>query len=142
MAMATTKGESPAKLPGASTVFMPRPELHPNAPKIGHNRLHIDLWLNQIIDALIAWNTAQEQHLSRLRISFPVIKAIATLVGASYQAAIQQCLANREVELNEHHASLDLGSRHNTSARDKEALLQAIARDYLGLENWGEVKFV
>jgi hypothetical protein len=69
-----------------------------------------------------------------------VIKALATLVGTSCQASIQESLLTRAVELDEHYFQLGLGSRHNTSVSGKVMLLQTIARDYLGLENWAELK--
>lgn len=118
---------------------LPRRERIPGVPS-RRNRNQTDTWLNQIIDALISWNSAQESSLKQLRISIPVIKALATLVGASYQAAIQECLLTRNDELEEHHSRLLLGSRHNASIRNKEALLQTIARDYLGLENWQSLR--
>jgi hypothetical protein len=35
-----------------------------------------------------------------------------------------------------------IGSRHNRSVQDKDAVLQAIARDYLGIPNWQEATYV
>jgi Telomere resolvase len=128
---------SPSSLPLSGS--LPRRERIPGVPS-RRNRNETDTWLNQIIDALISWNSAQESSLKQLRISIPVIKALATLVGASYQAAIQECLLTRNDELEEHHSRLLLGSRHNASIRNKEVLLQTIARDYLGLENWQSLR--
>jgi hypothetical protein len=132
---------SPASPPPSlsPSVSLPRRERIPGVPS-RRNRNETDTWLNQIIDALMSWNSAQESSLRQLRISIPVIKALATLVGASYQAAIQECLLTRNDELEEHHSRLLLGSRHNASIRNKEALLQTIARDYLGLENWQSLR--
>lgn len=62
-------------------------------------------------------------------------------MGANYQPAIQQVLKDREAELEELHRRLMLGSRHNASVKGKDEILKAIARDYLGLENWQEVKY-
>ncbi|WP_448596630.1 protelomerase family protein [Thermoleptolyngbya sp.] len=97
--------------------------------------------LGQIVDALIAWNTAQEGPDSQLRISIPTIKALANLMGANYQPAIQQVLKERAGELEELHQRLMLGTRHNARIFKKEEILQAIARDYLGLDNWQEVRY-
>lgn len=105
------------------------------------NRGETDDKLNQIIDALIAWNTSQESSDSQLRISIPTIKGLASAMGANYQKAIQDTLKERNAELEEHHSRLLIGTRHNAGVIRKDEVLQAIARDYLGLENWNEVKY-
>lgn len=105
------------------------------------NRGETDEKLNQIIDALIAWNTSQESSDSQLRISIPTIKGLGSAMGANYQKAIQEILKERGNELEEHHSRLLIGTRHNAGVLKKDEVLQAIARDYLGLENWGEVKY-
>ncbi|WP_448598301.1 protelomerase family protein [Thermoleptolyngbya sp.] len=105
------------------------------------SRGETDEKLGQIVDALIAWNTAQESPDSQLRISIPTVKALATLMGANYQPAIQQVLKERAGELEELHQRLMLGTRHNAGVFKKEEILRAIARDYLGLDNWQEVKY-
>lgn len=110
-------------------------------PPTRRNRGETDEKLNQIIDALIAWNTSQESSDSQMRISIPTIKGLASAMGANYQKAIQNILKDRENELEEHHSRLLIGIRHNAGVIRKDKVLQAIARDYLGLENWQEVKY-
>jgi predicted DNA binding CopG/RHH family protein len=105
------------------------------------NRGETDEKLNQIIDALIAWNTSQESSDSQMRISIPTIKGLASAMGANYQKAIQDVLKERGDELEEHHSRLLIGTRHNAGVIKKNEVLQAIACDYLGLENWEEVKY-
>lgn len=97
--------------------------------------------LNQIVDAIMAWNTSQESSDTQLRISIPTIKGLASTMGANYQKAIQDVLRERGNELDEHHRRLLIGTRHNAGVVRKSEVLQAIARDYLGLENWQEVKY-
>ena len=95
-----------------------------------------------VIDAIIKWNTAQERSDLRLRISFPSIRSLAVLVGASYLPAIKEVIAEKEAEIEEIHERYMIGSRHNRSVQDKDAVLQAIARDYLGIPNWQEATYV
>lgn len=95
-----------------------------------------------IIDAIIKWNTAQERSERRLRISFPSVRSLAVLVGASYLPAIKEVITEKETEINEIHGRYMIGSRHNRSVPDKDAVLQAIARDYLNLPNWQEATYV
>ena len=95
-----------------------------------------------VIDAIIKWNTAQERSDLRLRISFPSIRSLAVLVGASYLPAIKEVIAEKEAEIEEIHERYMIGSRHNRSVQDKDAVLQAIARDYLGIPNWEEATYV
>ncbi len=95
-----------------------------------------------VIDAIIKWNTAQERSDLRLRISFPSIRSLAVLVGASYLPAIKEAIAEKEAEIEEIHERYMIGSRHNRSVQDKDAVLQAIARDYLGIPNWQEATYV
>ncbi|MFQ3636743.1 MAG: hypothetical protein SNJ57_13020, partial [Cyanobacteriota bacterium] len=106
------------------------------------DRAETDAKLNQIIDALISWNTSQENPDSQLRISIPAIKGLASAMGASYQPAIQKVLQERAQELEELHSRLMLGTRHNAGVFKKDEILRVIARDYLGLENWQEVRYV
>jgi Telomere resolvase len=108
---------------------------------VRRNRGETDEKLNQIIDAIIAWNTSQESSDSQMRISIPTIKGLASAMGANYQKAIQDILKERGNELDEHHSRLLIGTRHNAGVIRKDEVLQAIARDYLGLENWQEVKY-
>ncbi len=71
-----------------------------------------------------------------LRISIPIVKAIGVAMGASYQQSIQQVLKEREGELETLYSQHMVGVRHNASVQGREQILQAIARGYLGLENW------
>ena len=98
--------------------------------------------LNQIVDALIAWNTSQESGDSQLRISIPTIKGLASAMGANYQKAIQQVLKERAGELEELHKRLLIGTRHNAGVFKKNEILRAIAQDYLGIDNWNEVRYI
>jgi cell division protein FtsB len=95
-----------------------------------------------VIDAIIKWNTAQERSDLRLRISFPSIRSLAVLVGASYLPAIKEVIAEKEAEIEEIHERYMIGSRHNRSVQNKDAVLQEIARDYLGIPNWQEATYV
>ncbi len=79
--------------------------------------------------------------LVQLRISIPTVKALASLMGANYQPAIQQVLKERAGELDELHQRLMLGTRHNAGVFRKEEILRAIARDYLGLDNWQDIRY-
>lgn len=95
--------------------------------------------INQIVDAMIRWNSSQQDHKRLIRISIPPVKALASALGANYQPTIQQVLKEREDELNQLHARLMLGFRHNATVPRKDELLAAIARDYLNLDNWSDV---
>lgn len=97
--------------------------------------------IGQIVDALLSWNTSQEDSGMQLRISIPTIKGLASAMGANYQPAIQEVLKERSKELEEHHSRLLIGTRHNAGVSKKDEVLRAIARDYLGLENWSEVRY-
>jgi hypothetical protein len=44
-------------------------------------------------------------------------------------------------EVDEIHERFMIGSRHNRSVQDKDAVLKAIARDYIGLPNWNEAAY-
>ncbi|MGP1386577.1 MAG: protelomerase family protein [Thainema sp.] len=95
-----------------------------------------------VIDAIIKWNTAQERSEQRLRISFPSVRSLAVLVGASYLPAIREVMKDKEAEIDQIHERYTIGSRHNRSVLDKDKVLQAIARDYLGIPNWQEATYV
>ena len=95
--------------------------------------------VHQIIDAILSWNSAQNDSESMLRVSIPIVKAIGVAMGASYQQSIQQVLKERESELEAFHSRHMLGVRHNASVPGRAQILQAIGRDYLGLENWQEI---
>lgn len=123
----------------------PTTSTQPREPKpeaqTRRNRGETEEKLNQIIDALISWNTTQDDADTQLRISIPTIKGLASAMGANYQRAIQDVLKERAGELDEHHSRLMIGTRHNAGVSEKDEVLKAIARDYLGLENWNQVKY-
>jgi hypothetical protein len=109
---------------------------------VRRNRTETTDKINQIIDALMAWNTSQDDTDTQLRISIPTIKGLASAISANYQKVIQEVMEARKSELDEHHSRLLIGSRHNASVHRKDELLQAIAREYLGLEHWQAVKYL
>jgi hypothetical protein len=111
------------------------------SPEGRRNRGETTEKLNQIIDALISWNTSQEDTDTQMRISIPTIKGLASAMGANYQPAIQEVLKERSEELKEHHSRLLIGIRHNATVKRKDEVMRAIARAYLGLDNWTEVKY-
>jgi TolA-binding protein len=94
-----------------------------------------------VIDAIIKWNTAQDRSDLRLRISFPSVKSLALLMGAGYQPAIKEVMEDKANEVDEIHERFMIGSRHNRSVQDKDAVLKEIAHDYLGLPNWQEATY-
>ena len=94
-----------------------------------------------VIDAILKWNTAQERSDLRLRISFPSVKSLALLMGAGYQPAIKEVMEDKANEVDEIHKRYMIGSRHNRSVQDKDAVLKEIARDYLGLPNWQDAAY-
>lgn len=110
----------------------PQPKSAPKRSK----RLDTDLKIHQIIDALLSWNSAQDDNQHQLRISIPIIKAFASPMGANYQPAIQQVIKERELELESHHSRFLLGTRHNASVLRKDQILKQIAQNYLALDNW------
>jgi hypothetical protein len=70
--------------------------------------------VNQIIDAIIAYNNQPERtHAQKWAISIPVVKDLGKQVGATYQAAIQRVFTLREHEIAAHHAQHGLGKYHN-----------------------------
>ncbi|NEQ48504.1 MAG: hypothetical protein F6K00_35235 [Leptolyngbya sp. SIOISBB] len=89
---------------------------------------------------IINWNTAQESNDTRLRISVSIIKALGSLVGATYQPVIIKVLKEQEETIGEIHQRFMLGARHNVSV-DKDRILQDIARDYMGVANWQEATY-
>jgi predicted DNA binding CopG/RHH family protein len=97
--------------------------------------------ISQIVDALLSWNTSQEDSAMQLRISIPTIKGLASAMGANYQHAIQEVLKERAEELEEHHGRLMIGTRHNAGVGKKDEVLKEIAQNYLGLDNWQQVKY-
>jgi hypothetical protein len=123
--------------PNATQPAVPKTE----TPVVRRNRGETIQKLNQIIDALVSWNTSQEDSDTQLRISIPTMKGLASAMGADYQPAIQEVLKERNAELEEHHSRLLIGTRHNATVGRKDEVLRAISREYLGLENWAEVKY-
>jgi hypothetical protein len=93
-----------------------------------------------IVQDIINWNTAQESNDTRLRISVSIIKALGGLVGATYQPVIMEVLKEQEAAIDEVHRRFMIGTRHNVSV-DKDTVLQDIARDYMGVENWQEAAY-
>jgi len=93
-----------------------------------------------IVQDIINWNTAQESNDTRLRISVSIIKALGSLVGATYQPVIMEVLKEQEEAIDEVHQRFMIGTRHNVSV-DKDTVLQDIARDYMGVENWQEAAY-
>jgi hypothetical protein len=87
--------------------------------------------INLIVDTLINWNSTQQDAQHQLRISIPIIKDLASSIGANYQPAIQQVLKDREQELDNHHSQFMLGFRHNASVFQKDEILRAIAIQFL-----------
>lgn len=130
---------------GSDHYTAPTTSTSPREPKpeaqTRRNRGETEEKLNQIIDALISWNTSQDDSDTQLRISIPTIKGLASAMGANYQRAIQEMLKERAGELDEHHSRLMIGTRHNAGVAKKDEVLRAIAQNYLGLENWQDVKY-
>ncbi|WP_204137590.1 protelomerase family protein [Halomicronema sp. CCY15110] len=142
----TPTAKSTAK-PAAESAEQPvtsPPETRPKPETVSRHSDRADSTdkIADVIDAIIKWNTAQERSDLRLRISFPSIRSLAVLVGASYLPAIKEVIAEKEAEIEEIHERFMIGSRHNRSVQDKDAVLQAIARDYLGIPNWQKATYV
>ena len=97
--------------------------------------------IHQILDALIAWNHQNTHPNQRIRIGILPVKALASKMGADYQAQIQAALQQRREEIDRMHQSLLLGNKHNRTLLNKDELLQAIARDYLHMTNWQDVRY-
>ena len=97
--------------------------------------------ITDIVDAIIKWNTAQERSEMRLQISFPTIKSLAVLVNSASHPAIRAVMKQKGREIDEIHERYMMGSRHNRSVKDKDGVLKAIARDYLGLSNWEDAEY-
>jgi len=93
-----------------------------------------------IVQDIINWNTAQPSNDTRLRISVSIIKALGSLVGATYQPVIMEVLKEQEEVIDEVHRRFMIGTRHNVSV-DKDTILKDIARDYMGVENWQEAAY-
>jgi hypothetical protein len=93
-----------------------------------------------IVQDIINWNTAQLSNDTRLRISVSIIKALGSLVGATYQPVIIEVLNEQETAIDEVHLRFMIGVRHNVSV-DKDTVLKDIARDYMGVENWQEAAY-
>jgi len=97
--------------------------------------------INAIIDALIQWNHSCTISTRRLRIGIQPIKGLASKMGADYQPIIQQVLQERQSELAQLHQHFLLGDRHNRKVHNKDEILQTIAKDFLHLPNWHDVKY-
>lgn len=117
---------------------------HPQVEKASRHSDRTDSTdkIADVIDAIIKWNTAQERSDLRLRISFPSVRSLAVLVGASYLPAIKDVMQQKQSEINEIHERYMIGSRHNRSVQDKNGVLKAIARDYMGISNWNEATYL
>ena len=79
--------------------------------------------------------------ISRVRISNPAIKVFARLLKANTQSSIDLVLDLRAEELDRHHQDLFIGSRANKYLADRDLIFKSIARDYLHLDHWQDVKF-
>jgi hypothetical protein len=131
---------SPAQKPAKETRFREAPSKPSSEPK-SRSLDETKQKIGQIIDAIVCWNQSQPTSSTMLAISIPAIKGIATAIGAGYQKAIQEVLAEREDELKDLGDHWMLGSRHNATVRGKDEILKSIARENMGLENWENVKF-
>ncbi|MDB9524824.1 protelomerase family protein [Oscillatoria sp. CS-180] len=105
-----------------------------------HQRSDSKTKVEAIVQDLINWNTAQPGNKTRLRISVSIIKALGSLVGATYQPVIMEVLEEQRHTIDEIHERFLLGARHNVRV-DKDNVLQAIARDYMGVENWQDATY-
>jgi hypothetical protein len=122
----------PTKPTSANNSYSPVPEsLRPAATIPRRKREDTTDKIHQILDAIIAWNTSQDDSARQLRISIPIIKDLASPIGANYQPVIQQVIKLRQQELEDHHSQLMLGIRHNASVAHKNQILQTIAQQYL-----------
>jgi len=121
-----------------------QPATTPKTETVSHHSDRADSTdkIADVIDAIIKWNTAQERSDRRLRISFPSVRSLAVLVGASYLPAIKDVMQQKQSEINEIHERYMIGSRHNRSVQDKDGVLKAIARDYMGLSNWNDATYL
>jgi len=95
--------------------------------------------INSIIDEFIQWNSAQADGQTRLRISIPVIRPLASLLKASNQEAIQTVLRQRQQEVQGHHDQFGITPRHNASVKGVHGILKQIAQE-MELENWQQVR--
>lgn len=83
-------------------------------PKSSSRNDSTETKVNQIIDAIIAYNNEPERtHAQKWAISIPIVKDLGKQVGATYQAAIQRVFTQREHEIAAHHAQHGLGKYHN-----------------------------
>ena len=136
-AIATT---TPPKTPVPSPEVVTSPPPAPKTTTQQRDRGGAKAKVENIINDIINWNTAQEDNHKRLRISVSVIKSLGVLVGATYQPVIQDVLEEQADAIEALHQRFMLGTRHNVRV-DKDAVLQAIARDYMGVNNWQEAKY-
>ncbi len=97
----------------ASRVSQPQTRSH-SEPKSSDRSDSTEAKVNQIIDAIIAYNNAPERtHAQKWAISIPIVKELGKQVGATYQAAIQRVFTQRQQEIADHHAQHGLGKYHN-----------------------------
>ncbi|MGF1524316.1 MAG: hypothetical protein ACFBSF_18500, partial [Leptolyngbyaceae cyanobacterium] len=60
----------------------------------------------------------------------------------TYQPVIQAVLKEQQPAIDDIHQRFLIGSRHNARKDiDKNQILQAIAKDYMALPNWKDVKY-
>ena len=136
---------APEPEPRATTAVTVAPaataaELSPQTATRQRDRSDSKAKVEAIVQDIINWNTAQESNDTRLRISVSIIKALGSLVGATYQPVIMEVLKEQEGAIEEVHRRFMIGTRHNVSV-DKDTILQDIARDYMGVENWQEAAY-
>jgi hypothetical protein len=102
----------------ASRVSQPQTRA-PSEPKSSSRNDSTEAKVNQIIDAIIAYNNAPERtHAQKWAISIPIVKDLGKQIGATYQAAIQRVFNQREQEIAAHHAQHGLGKYHNRGKQD------------------------
>lgn len=96
-----------------STVSQPQTRT-PLEPKNSIRSDSTEAKVNQMIDAIIAYNNAPERtHAQKWAISIPIVKDLGKQIGATYQAAIQRVFTLREQEIATHHAQHGVGKYHN-----------------------------
>ncbi|MEM6840380.1 MAG: protelomerase family protein [Cyanobacteria bacterium P01_C01_bin.120] len=129
---------APQPPPSAQTAQTLAPEKKEDTKQ--RDRFDSKAKVEAIVQDIINWNTAQASNDTRLRISVSIIKALGSLVGATYQPVIMEVLKEQEEAIEEIHRRFMIGVRHNVSV-DKDTILQDIARDYMGVENWQEAAY-
>ncbi len=74
---------SPPTPPTAETPTRLSPSPKPAKPS--RSQTETAQKINQIVDAMIRWNSSQQDHQRLIRISIPPVKALASALGANYQ---------------------------------------------------------